>query len=79
VHTYFHEPVNIIYRLIYLHIMSRLFLVKHASDILPRLLDGGHTVIAGKLAGAFRNIGKGRIADEVIWPGTGMTRFILEG
>lgn len=40
--------------------------IRDASDILPQLLDGGHTVVAGRLAGAFRNIGKDRIADEII-------------
>lgn len=43
-----------------------LSMIRDASDILPGLLDGGHTVIAGRLAGAFRNIGKGRIADEIV-------------
>jgi hypothetical protein len=40
--------------------------VRDASDILPRLLEGGHSTIAGRLAGAFRNIGRTRIADEII-------------
>ena len=40
--------------------------VRDASDLLPRLLDGGHSVVAGRLAGAFRRIGRGDIADEVI-------------
>jgi hypothetical protein len=43
-----------------------LLMIKDASDILPKLLDGGHTVVAGRLAGAFRNIGRDRIADEII-------------
>jgi hypothetical protein len=29
-------------------------------------LEGGHTVIAGRLAGAFRNIGRDRIADDIV-------------
>ncbi|WP_306118875.1 MULTISPECIES: Fic family protein [unclassified Roseitalea] len=37
-----------------------------ASDILAQLLEGGHSVIAGRLAGAFRNIGRDRIADDII-------------
>ena len=41
-------------------------MVRDASDILPRLLEGGHSTIAGRLAGAFRNIGRERIADEII-------------
>ena len=40
--------------------------VKDASEILSPLLDGGNSVIAGRLAGAFRNIGRDRIADEII-------------
>jgi hypothetical protein len=40
--------------------------VKDSSDILARLLDGGNSVIAGRLAGAFRNIGRDGFADEII-------------
>ena len=40
--------------------------VKASSDILALLLDGGNSLIAGRLAGAFRNIGKDRIADDII-------------
>lgn len=40
--------------------------VKDASDILALLLDGGHSVVAGRLAGAFRNAGQGRIANEIV-------------
>lgn len=40
--------------------------VRDASDVLRVLLDGGHSVVAGRLAGAFRNIGRGRIADEIL-------------
>lgn len=36
------------------------------SDILRRLLAGGHSVVAGRLAGAFRRIGMSRIADEIL-------------
>jgi len=39
---------------------------RDASAILARLLKGGHTVIAGRLAGAFRNIGRDREADEIL-------------
>lgn len=45
---------------------AALAMVRDASDILPRLLDGGHSTIAGRLAGAFRNIGRARIADEIV-------------
>jgi hypothetical protein len=37
-----------------------------ASEILARLLEGGHSTIAGRLAGAFRNIGRERIADDIV-------------
>jgi len=40
--------------------------VKDASKILAKLLDGSKSVVAGRLAGAFRNIGKNKIADEII-------------
>ncbi len=40
--------------------------LRDASDVLPILLNGGHTVIAGRLAGAFRNIGRARIADDIL-------------
>ncbi|MGA8556484.1 MAG: Fic family protein, partial [Candidatus Acidiferrales bacterium] len=43
-----------------------LTMVRDASGVLARLLEGGHTVIAGRLAGAFRNIGRGRMADEIV-------------
>jgi fido (protein-threonine AMPylation protein) len=45
---------------------TALSLVRDASDILGLLLAGGHSTIAGRLAGAFRNIGRDRIADEII-------------
>lgn len=40
--------------------------VDDASDVVRRLLDGGHSVIAGRLAAAFRNIGRMRIADDIV-------------
>ncbi len=40
--------------------------ITDASEILQQLLDGSHTVIAGRLAGAFRNLGKDRIADDIV-------------
>jgi hypothetical protein len=39
--------------------------VKDASDLLALLLEGGHSTIAGRLAGAFRNAGHVRIADQI--------------
>jgi len=43
-----------------------LAMVRSASDVLALLLEGGHTTVAGRLAGAFRNIGRDRIADDII-------------
>ena len=40
--------------------------IRDASDILALLLEGGNSTIAGRLAGAFRNIGSERIADNII-------------
>lgn len=40
--------------------------VHDASQLLDRLLKAGHTTIAGRLAGAFRNMGKERIADDIL-------------
>lgn len=36
------------------------------SEILSILLDGGNSVVAARIAGAFRNIGNYRIADNII-------------
>ena len=43
-----------------------LAMVRDASDVLALLLEGGHTTVAGRLAGAFRNIGRDRIADDIV-------------
>lgn len=40
--------------------------IQDASEVLGLLLEGGHTTIAGRLAGAFRNIGRNRIADDIL-------------
>jgi fido (protein-threonine AMPylation protein) len=40
--------------------------IKDASEILGRLLDGGHSAIAGRLAGALRRVGRGEVADEIV-------------
>ncbi len=47
-------------------VRTALLSLRDASDILPKLLDGGHSVVAGRLAGAFRNVGRERIADEIL-------------
>jgi len=45
---------------------TALSLFGDASEILGPLLEGGHSTIAGRLAGAFRNIGRHRIADDIL-------------
>jgi len=43
-----------------------LAMMPDASRLLGKLLDGGHTRAAGRLAGAFRSIGSEKIADEIL-------------
>lgn len=45
---------------------TALAIIQDASQLLPYLLDGGNTTIAGRLAGALRNIGKPKIADDIL-------------
>ena len=45
---------------------TALAMIKDASELLEILLDGGHSSIAGRLAGAFRNTGQAQIADEIV-------------
>jgi hypothetical protein len=45
---------------------AALAMVRDASDVLERLLEGGHSIIAGRLAGAIRNIGRERMAGDII-------------
>ncbi|MEE8415820.1 MAG: Fic family protein [Desulfobacterales bacterium] len=45
---------------------AALAMVRDASDVLALLLEGGRTTVAGRLAGAFRNIGRDRIADDIV-------------
>ena len=40
--------------------------IDDASEVLPALLDRGHTTIAGRLAGAFENINRTRIAEDIV-------------
>ena len=47
-------------------IRAALATITDASELLAKLLESGHTTIAGRLAGAFRNIGRDRIADDII-------------
>jgi hypothetical protein len=39
---------------------------RDASEVLQILLEGGHSVVAGRIAGAFRNIGRERTADDIL-------------
>ena len=43
-----------------------LAVIPDGSRLLGKLLDGGHTRAAGRLAGAFRSIGSEKIADEIL-------------
>ncbi len=45
---------------------TALAMVTDASGVLEILLRGDHSVIAGRLAGAFRNVGRERIADDIL-------------
>jgi fido (protein-threonine AMPylation protein) len=47
-------------------VRAALAMIKDASDVLAILLEGGHSTIAGRLAGAFRNAGRERVADQII-------------
>ncbi|MBU1211991.1 MAG: Fic family protein [Alphaproteobacteria bacterium] len=40
--------------------------VRDSSEVLGRLLEGGHSVVAGRLVGAFRRIGRANLADEIL-------------
>jgi hypothetical protein len=47
-------------------VRTALSMVPDASELLSKLLEGGHSIIAGRLAGAFRNIRRDRIADDIL-------------
>jgi len=40
-------------------------MVDDAAPLLQRLLDGSHSVVAGRLIGAFRAVGRGAMADQI--------------
>lgn len=46
-------------------VRSAMAMIREPSVLLAKLLEGGHSTIAGRLAGAFRNSGRGQIADEI--------------
>jgi hypothetical protein len=45
---------------------AALAMVAEPSDLLRRLLNGGRTVVAGRLAGGFRNIDRNETADQIL-------------
>jgi Fic family protein len=45
---------------------TALMTIRDASELLGILLDGGHSTIAGRLAGAYRNLGQDKIADALL-------------
>lgn len=47
-------------------VRAALAMTKDASDVLAILLEGGHSTIAGRLAGAYRNAGRERFADQIV-------------
>lgn len=47
-------------------VRTALLLIRDASELLGILLDGGHSTIAGRLAGAYRNLGQEKIANEIL-------------
>ncbi|MFK7903884.1 MAG: Fic family protein [Chitinophagales bacterium] len=49
-----------------IEVRTVLALIRDSSEILRPLLAGSHTVKAGRIAGAFRNIGRNEIADEIV-------------
>jgi hypothetical protein len=47
-------------------VRAALSMISDASEILHKLLEGGHSTVAGRLAGAFRNMGEDVIADNIV-------------
>ena len=45
---------------------AALAMIRDSSEVLNVLLSKGHSTIAGRLAGAFRNIGRDRIAEDIL-------------
>lgn len=45
---------------------TALLMIRDASELLTILLDGGHSTIAGRLTGAYRNLGQDKIADDIL-------------
>jgi Fic/DOC family protein len=49
-----------------LDMRAALAMLMDITDLLRRLLDGGHSTVAGRLAGAYRNIGRDDIAQNIV-------------
>ncbi|MFT5249540.1 MAG: fido (protein-threonine AMPylation protein) [bacterium] len=47
-------------------VRTALLLIRDASELLGVLLDGGHSTIGGRLAGAYRNLGQEKIANDIL-------------
>lgn len=47
-------------------VRTALAMITDASEISRLLLQGGHSTIAGRIAGAFRDIGKEKIANDIL-------------
>jgi fido (protein-threonine AMPylation protein) len=47
-------------------VRAALATIREVSGVLRKLLEGGHSKIAGRIAGAFRNSGRGDFADEIV-------------
>ena len=41
-------------------------MVRDGSTLVRKLLEGGHSVVAGRLAGAFRRVGRNDVADAIV-------------
>lgn len=48
-----------------LDVRTALSLIRDPSEILAILLDGGHSVVAGRLSAAFKNVGMVKIANRI--------------
>lgn len=47
-------------------VRTALMMIRDSSELLDILLDGGHSTIAGRIAGAYRNLGQNKIADDIL-------------
>ena len=47
-------------------VRAALAMIGDASEVLSILLNRGRSVVAGRLAGAFRNVGRDKVADDIL-------------